>query len=96
LEAVYKQYYKQGLSIVGVNVTPDQEPTARAFVTTYKLTFPVGHDTSGEVISAYAVQSVPTIILVDKAGKLVERHVGELTKSELRQRIDGLLKQQAG
>jgi peroxiredoxin len=92
LEAVYKQYYKQGLAIVGVNVTQDQEPTARAFVERYKLTFPVGHDISGEIISLYAVQAVPTVILVDKTGKLVERHVGELTKSELRQRIDALLK----
>ena len=92
MEAIYKQYHKQGLSIVGVNVIQDQEPTARAFVERCKLTFPVGHDTSGEIISRYAIQSVPTIILVDKAGKLVERHVGELTKSELRQRIDALLK----
>jgi peroxiredoxin len=92
LEAVYKQYYKQGLAILGVNVIQDRESAARAFVTKYKLTFPVGHDTSGEIISHYAVQSVPTIILVDKAGNLVERRVGELTKSDLRQRIDALLK----
>ena len=92
MEAVYKQYYKQGLAIIGVNVTQDQEPTARAFVERDKVTFPVGHDTSGKIISLYAVHAVPTIILVDKAGKLVERHVGELTKSELRQRIDALLK----
>ena len=92
MEAVYKQYYKQGLAIVGVNVTQDQEPTARTSVERDELTFPVGHDGSGEIISLYAVQAVPTIILVDKAGKLVERHVGELTKSELRQRIDALLK----
>ena len=92
MEAAYKQYYKQGLSVIGVDVTQDQEPTARAFVERDKLTFPVGHDTSGEIISLYAVQDVPTIILVDKAGKLVERHVGELTKSEFRQRIGALLK----
>ncbi len=92
MEAVYKQYYKQALAIVGVNVIQDQERTARAFVKKYKLTFPVGHDALGEIISLYAVQSVPTIILVDKAGKLVERRVGELTKSELGQRIDALLK----
>ena len=92
MEAVYKQYYKQGLAIIGVDVTQDQEPTARAFAEKDKLTFPVGHDTSGEIISLYAVHAVPTIILVDKAGKLVERHVGELSKSELRQRIDALLK----
>ena len=92
MEAVYKQYYKQGLAIVGVDVTQDQEPTARAFVERDKVTFPVGHDTSGKIISLYAVHAVPTIILVDKTGKLVEQHVGELTKSQFRQRIDTLLK----
>ena len=92
LEAVYKQYYKQSLAVVGVNVIQDQESKARAFVEKYKLTFPVGHDASGEIISLYAVQAVPTIILVDKVGKLIERHEGELTKLKLRQRIDALLK----
>jgi peroxiredoxin len=92
LEAVYKQYRKQGLAIIGVNVTLDQEPNARAFVERYKLTFPVGHDTSAKITSLYSVHAVPTISFVDKAGKLVEQHVGELTKSELRQRIDALLK----
>ena len=92
MEAVYKQYYKQGLAIVGVNVTQDQEPTARAFVERDKVTFPVGHDISHKITSVYSIQAVPTISFVDKAGKLVEQHVGEFTKAELRQRIDALLK----
>mgnify|MGYP001160587845 CR=1 FL=1 len=91
MEAVYEKYRKQGLVIIGVNVTQDQEPPARAFVERYKLTFPVGHDTSGKITSLYVVQAAPMICFIDKAGRLVECHVGELNEAAFRQRIDDLL-----
>jgi peroxiredoxin len=91
MEAAYEKYRKRGLVIIGVNVSKDQEPPARDFVKRYKLTFPVGHDT-GDIGPLYAVQAAPIMIFIDKAGKLVERHVGELTETEFRQRIEDLLK----
>jgi peroxiredoxin len=91
LEAVYEKYRKQGLVIIGVNFTQDEEPPARAFAERYKLTFPVGHDTSGEITSLYVVQAAPMISFVDKTGKLVESHIGELTEAAFRQRINDLL-----
>jgi peroxiredoxin len=91
LEALYEEYQKRGLVIIGVDVAQDQEPAARDFVERYKLTFPVGHDTSGEIASRYAVQNAPTISFVDKTGKLAAWHVGELSEGEFRQRIDDLL-----
>lgn len=91
MEAAYKKYYKQGLVIIGVNVSEDEEPV-RAFVERYTLTFPVGLDTSEKVSSLYVVQATPTIIFIDKAGNIEEWHVGELSEAALRHRIDDLLK----
>lgn len=90
MEEMYEKYRKQGLVIIGVNIA-DRELAARTFVKRYKLTFPVGRDTSGNIISLYAVQAEPTINLIDKAGILVEWHIGELTKAELQERIEDLL-----
>ncbi len=39
----------------------------------------------------YVVQAAPMICFIDKAGRLVECHVGELTEAAFRQRIDDLL-----
>jgi thioredoxin-related protein len=78
--------------ILGVNISQDQEQPARDFVERYKLMYPVGRDVSGTIGSLYGVTGTPTIIFVDKAGRLVERHVGAMTEEEFRQRIENLLK----
>lgn len=78
--------------ILGVSISQDQEQPARDFVERYKLTYPVGRDVSGTIGSLYAVTGTPTIIFIDKAGRLVERHVGAMTETEFRQRIEDLLK----
>jgi hypothetical protein len=79
------------LVILGVSISQDQEQPARDFVERYKITFPVGHDT-GEIGSFYAVKVLPIMIFVDKSGNLVERHAGELTEEEFRQKVENLLK----
>ncbi len=91
LEAIYEKYRKRGLVIIGVSVSQDQEQPARDFAQRYKLTFPVGHDDSGELTSLYVVQTAPTISFVDRAGNLLEWHVGELTEAAFLQRIEDLL-----
>jgi len=75
-----------------VNISKDEEQSARDFVKRYKLTYPVGRDVSGTIGSLYAITGTPTTIFVDKAGRLVERHVGAMTETEFRQRIEDLLK----
>ena len=78
--------------ILGVNITSDQEPAARDFVKRYKLTYPVGRDVSGDIMSRYAVTGTPTLFYVNKAGKLVGRNAGESNEADFRQRIENLLK----
>lgn len=94
LVAAYEKYRKQGLVIIGVNVSEDEEQLARDFVERHKLMFPVGHDT-GDIGRLYAVKSMPVMmmIFIDKAGNLVERYMEELTEEEFLQRIEDLLKQ---
>lgn len=90
LEEVYEKYHKQGLVIIGVNISQDEEQSARDFVDKYKLTFPVGHD-NGKIGQLYGAK-MTTMIFINQAGNLVERYLGELTEKEFRQRIEDLLK----
>ncbi len=78
--------------VLGVNVQWDKEQLAKTFVEVYKLTFPVGRDASGEISKLYQVDATPTSLFIDKAGRLVEQHEGELGETEFVKRIDGLLK----
>ena len=92
MEAAYKTYRKRGLVILGVNIAQDEETAALAFVNRYKLTYPVGRDVSGTIGSLYAVTGTPTVIFVDRAGRLVERHVGGMSEADFLKRIEHLLK----
>jgi thioredoxin-related protein len=75
-----------------VNVQWDKEQLAKTFVEVYKLTFLVGRDASEEIGALYQVEATPTSLFIDKAGRLVEQHVGELEEAEFVKRIDALLK----
>jgi hypothetical protein len=80
------------LIVLGVNVQWDKEQLAKTFVEVYKLTFPVGRDASGEIGKLYQVEATPTSLFIDKAGRLVEQHEGELGEAEFQQRVETLLK----
>ncbi len=78
--------------ILGVSIMQDEDQPARNFVKRYKLTYPNGRDLSGTIGSLYDVKGTPTVLFVDKAGNLVERHVGAMAEEEFRQKIEDLVK----
>lgn len=78
--------------ILGVSIMQDEEQPARNFVKRYKLTYPNGRDISGTIGSLYDVKGTPTVIFVDKAGNLVERHVGAMAAEVFRQKVKDLVK----
>ena len=78
--------------VLGVNVQWDKEQLARTFMEVYKVTYPVGRDATGTIGKLYEVDGTPTNLFIDKAGRLVEQHVGGLSEAEFQQRIDALLK----
>ena len=92
MAALYKTYRGRGLEIIGVNTFNDQEEYAREFVKRYDLTYTIGRDVSGVIGRLYSITGTPTVIYVDKAGLLVERHVGGTSEADFRKRIEDLLK----
>ncbi len=89
---MFQKYKGKGLVVLGVNVQWDKEQLARTFVEVYKITYPVGRDVSGSIGALYQVEATPTSLFIDKAGRLVEQHVGELDEAEFVKRIDALMK----
>jgi hypothetical protein len=58
----------------------------------YKVTYLVGRDASGEVSKLYDIEATPTSLFIDKAGRLVEQHVGALAEAEFQRRVEAMLK----
>jgi thioredoxin-related protein len=78
--------------VLGINVHWDKEQLVRTFMDFYKVTYPVGRDATGTIGKMYDVDGTPTTLFIDKAGRLVEQHVGGLEEAEFVKRIDALLK----
>jgi cytochrome c biogenesis protein CcmG/thiol:disulfide interchange protein DsbE len=88
---VYQKYKAKGLVVLGINVQWDKEQLVRTFLEVYKITYPVGRDASGTIGAQYQVDATPTSLFIDKAGRLVEQHVGGLEEAEFFKRVDALL-----
>jgi thiol-disulfide isomerase/thioredoxin len=96
LQKVWQEYKPSGVDLYSVDTddeTPDRDAQVREFLLQNGLTFPVVLD-DGHAAEAFLVQSLPTMVLVDRQGRIAWSHVGALTGSretELRAAIDHAL-----
>lgn len=80
--------------MLGVNTAWDNEADARRFVEEYKVPYPVGRDSTGDIGRRYQIEGTPTTVLVNKDGSLYGRSSGAMTEEEFQKSIDALLNQQ--
>lgn len=96
LQRVWQEYRPSGVEIYSVDTDdpgPAREPQVREFLLQNRLDFPVVLD-DGEASRAFSVASLPTLMLLDKQGKVAWSHVGALTGSletDLRAALDRAL-----
>ena len=77
LDALYQLYKDRGLDVVGVNLDRLSTTTVEDFLKEVKVTFRVVLDPSWSTAQAYRVVGLPTTYLIDRAGNVVVREVGE-------------------
>lgn len=92
LERVYQDYKDDGLEILAVNSTSqDNAADAIAFVQDLGLTFTVLFDNNGSVSKQYRLQALPTSIFINREGVIQEIVVGgPMSEALLRSRIKPL------
>jgi cytochrome c biogenesis protein CcmG, thiol:disulfide interchange protein DsbE len=83
-----KKYGKQGLQILGLSLDEDRDDL-NDFVKPLKLNYPVAL-ADEELQSGYGLRSIPTLVLIDKNGVVVEKYMG-LT-DEMRKTLDAAIK----
>ncbi len=93
LQKMYETYHAQGLEILAVNAThQDDAQAAINFSTQLGLTFPILLDNDGSVSRLYQLQSLPTTFFVGTDGSIQDVVVGgPMAEALLRVRIDHLL-----
>ncbi len=70
----------------------DTEPTARAFIEAFGLTFPNGPDPSGRIAIDYGVYGIPETFVIGRDGQIGYKHVGVIGSSTLEARVGQALR----
>jgi hypothetical protein len=96
ITALDRAYAARGLAVLAVNMGEPRE-LVRRWVRDRGVTARVLLDPTGAATAAYRVTGTPTVILVDRAGRLVGRAVGprEWTEARGRAVIETLLAERA-
>ena len=81
VQKLWQEYKPSGVELYSVDTddpSPDREVQVSEFLMQNSLTFPVVLD-DGSAEQAFAIASLPTMLLLDKQGKVVWSHIGALT-----------------
>ena len=90
--AAYKAHQAAGLEVLAINATQlDIVEDVKAFVTEFKMPFPVPLDEDGTVGEAYSVIGLPTSVFVDAGGKVSGVNVGPLTRDVIEKYLADIL-----
>ena len=95
IEALYQRYKDQGLEVVAVSL--DKGPTSgvESFVKAVGVTYHVALDPTWATARTYGVRGLPATFLIDRAGNVVLRELGERDWMEeaKQQAVEGLLQE---
>ena len=84
LQNVYKEFQEKGLEVLAIN---DEDPQAsQRFLEENGITFPALTDTEG-VMQIYQIRAIPTMILLDRNGKVSWQNVGASSENVLRKAL---------
>ncbi len=91
LNDLHEQFRGQGVAFYAVNVEPIDRQRLQAAHAAFGTAFPSLHDRSGEVQRRYAIQSLPTVLVVGRDGRVRWASTGIPSKIRLRAAISKAL-----
>jgi thiol-disulfide isomerase/thioredoxin len=99
VQKIWRDYEQRGVELIAVNTDlpgANRDPTVREFLMQNRLQLTVALDDEQQrAQSAFGVASLPTLVVLDKAGKVAFSHVGMISSGaerELRAALDAALR----
>jgi thiol-disulfide isomerase/thioredoxin len=90
LEKLHREFRGQGLVVVGLNVGENQSAVEK-FLGKTQLSYPIALVEEGaEVVASMAVNAFPTVVLIDREGKVASYEVGARGEAALRADLEKL------
>jgi peroxiredoxin len=85
-------YKDPGLSAIGVAMDEDGWKSVRPFLAEHKINYPIVIG-SEELGNRFGVSAMPVTLLIDRGGKIADKHVGMVNKAAFDREIQLLLKE---
>jgi peroxiredoxin/outer membrane lipoprotein-sorting protein len=82
MEKLHQEFKSKGLVVLGVN--DEESEIAREFVKSNNYSFPTLSDTKRDVARLYKISAIPTLIVVDREGKISTHFVGVRSEQDVR------------
>lgn len=79
----YDQYKDKGMVIIGISVDQTGSNSVRKFVKKHKINYPVAMFTSKLIRDYQPGFAIPVTIIIDKNGKLRQKHIAYMSKEIL-------------
>nr|WP_263325863.1 thiol-disulfide oxidoreductase ResA [Neobacillus sp. Marseille-Q6967] len=83
----YHQFKGQGVQVLAVNIN-ESELAVNTFANRLQLDFPIVIDKDSQVMTAYNIGPLPATFLIDKDGKVVKYHTGQLTEELVKEYME--------
>jgi peroxiredoxin len=95
IEALYQRYKDRGLEVLAISLDKGSTTVVEAFVKEVGVTYLVALDPSWATARTYGVRGLPATFLIDRAGNVVLRELGERDWMEeaKQQAVEGLLQE---
>lgn len=90
LVAAHEKYVDR-VQFAGINVKESQQPVEN-YIQAHDMRYPIGLDRDGQIAGQYGVSGFPTTYFLDAEGRVVARHVGQLSTGKLESYLQQLLK----
>ena len=94
LDGLYRRYKAMGFRLLGVNVDEDSA-AARALLDEIPVSFTILFDPRNRLADRYAIEAMPTTILIDRDGRRRYTHLGYVpgTEQDYEREIKALIRE---
>jgi peroxiredoxin/outer membrane lipoprotein-sorting protein len=88
IEKLHREFRDQGLVVLGVNAEPTD--VAERFARENRYTFPTLVDAKNALPEKYHVRGLPTVIIIDRDGRVATQFLGAKSEATLREALAGV------
>jgi peroxiredoxin len=92
MEKIYEETQASGVQFVGIDIKDGQD-NARAFVRSFKITYPSLYDQAGQIALSFRgipPNAVPSTLVIDRNGDIAARAIGSVPYAALKELLTKL------